>query len=237
MKIAIFDLDFTLIPMDSGYNWVRYIALRSGVDEKPHLERLDEFARQYLQGTLDVFEYEDFHMQILHEHRRADLDAWRRDFLRDWVQPNVPSASVKLLADLRAQGVTPVMATATYSYVTRPIADLFGIEELIAVQAQVGADGEFTGHLASDPTLGPWKLKAVQKYLDQLPEPIEALSVYSDSHNDLPLFEYIAQRGGQCVATNSDPELSAYAAQHHWRTCATFDMEQVQAACKPRSLQ
>lgn len=237
MKIAIFDLDFTLIPMDSGYNWVRYVAMRSGGDEKAQLAELDRFAKEYLLGTLDIAAYEDFHMQVLARHSRSDLDAWRKDFLRCWVKPNLPAASFALLHQLRESSVMPVMATATYSYVTRPIADLFGIKELIAAHAQEDTKGEFTGRLAGDPTLGPWKLKAVKKYLDSCDEPIEALSVYSDSHNDMPLFEYIASRGGECIAANSDPELAAYASRHHWRTCSTFTAEQIKAACEPRNIQ
>lgn len=236
MKIAIFDLDFTLIPMDSGYNWVRYIAMRSGGDEKAHLTELDYFAKEYLRGTLDIAAYEDFHMQVLARHSRKDLDAWRKDFLRCWIEPNLPAVSLSLLRQLRVQGVMPVMATATYSYVTRPIADLFGIKELIAARAQEDAQGEFTGRLAGDPTLGLWKLKAVQKYLDNCGEPIDALSVYSDSHNDMPLFSYIASRGGTCIAANSDPELTAYASRHHWLTCSTFTPDQVKAACEPRAI-
>lgn len=225
MKLAIFDLDGTLLPIDAGHQWVHFLGKVSGRDLSVQVARQDQFAVEYKEGRFDVQAFMDFHMAILASFSRADLDRWMDRFLHEEVLPHVVPAARALVDDVKNAGYTVVMATGTQGFVSEPIAKIFGIEHLLATRPEVDDAGQMTGGHRGGYCFGPHKITRIQEFLEQKGtriDELEALVAYTDSMNDLPLLEFVHSAKGRVVATNPDPRLKEEAKKRGWSIVEIF---------------
>jgi HAD superfamily hydrolase (TIGR01490 family) len=214
--LALFDLDHTLIPIDSDVMWAEHLVKLGVVDSAWHSKRNDYFYEQYKQGTLDIDEFLTFQLAPLGAHSRSTLESWRTEFLQTQVMPNLLSAAKDLVAKHQAAGDLVAIVTATNEFITRPIADAFGVDHLIATLVETKTDGEFTGRHAGLPSFREGKIVRVAQWLaeqeDCLLQDFATSTFYSDSLNDLPLLAQVTHP----VATNPDPTLLAHAQAQGW---------------------
>jgi HAD superfamily hydrolase (TIGR01490 family) len=214
--LALFDLDHTLIPIDSDVMWAEHLVKLGVVDSAWHSKRNDYFYEQYKQGTLDIDEFLTFQLAPLGAHSRTTLEAWRAEFLKSQVMPNLVASAKDLVAKHQAAGDLVAIVTATNEFITRPIADAFGVEHLIATLVETKPDGEFTGRHAGLPSFREGKIVRVAQWLaeqeDCLLQDFATSTFYSDSLNDLPLLAQVTHP----VATNPDPTLLAHAQAQGW---------------------
>lgn len=235
MKLAIFDLDHTLMPMDTGDSWVRFLVKRSGRDPKPVHEKLDEFTRTYRAGVIDIDEFERFQMEFLASFRRADLDRYMAEFIQRRILPNVPEGARALVNRHREAGDMTALCTATYTFVSRAVADVFGIDAVMAAEAEEGPDGEFTGRLNGSHAYREGKVRKVREFIEKSRREgirFDGFAFYSDSFNDRPLFEFVASLGGECVAVNPDATLAGIAAERGWDCVNTYAEEALKKAAQ-----
>lgn len=209
MRIALFDLDHTLLPGDSGYAWGQFL-IDQGVLEREHFEaRNREFARQYREGSLDIGEFLRFSLEPLARHPRHRLEAWRAGYVESRVRPMIPDAARALVDGHRDSGDLCLLVTATNRFVSAPIAAEFGIGHVLATEPEE-RDGEFTGDIAGLPCFREGKVRRIEDWLAGEGLPLSALDdawFYSDSANDIPLLS----RVGNPVAVDPDPALEAWA--------------------------
>ena len=227
MRLALFDLDNTLLAGDSDHAWGRFLAEVGAVDAESYTRANDDFYAQYLAGTLDIYEFCRFVFQPLVAHPLPRLEQWRGAFLRERIQPMIAPGAAKLLAQHRAAGDTLLIITATNSFVTRPIADLLGVDNLIATEPEF-RDGRYTGELAATPCFQEGKIERLRDWLRDRGEPLQAMAnacFYSDSRNDIPLLEAV----GEPVAVDADPALAAHARQRGWPHISLREGAEVQA--------
>jgi len=220
MKLALFDLDHTLLPIDSADTWSHFIVRHGGLDAEEYGARIRHFAATYKAGTFDVEGYLSFQMQMLARFPRAQLEHWRAQFIVEHVAAHVRPEATRLVERHREQGFEVALVTGTNSFVTRPIADLFRIEVLLAVRPEE-ADGRFTGRYVGTHTYQQGKVRAVEAFLAGRGTRLAALEdsiFYSDSINDLPLLEAVAHP----VVTNGDARLRRIAAERGWPTFELF---------------
>lgn len=214
--LALFDLDHTLIPIDSDVMWAEHLVKLGVVDSAWHSKRNDYFYEQYKQGTLDIDEFLTFQLAPLGAHSRSTLENWRAEFLQTQVIPNLLASAKDLVAKHQAAGDLVAIVTATNEFITRPIADAFGVEHLIATLVETKPDGEFTGRHAGQPSFREGKIVRVAQWLaeqeDCLLQDFATSTFYSDSLNDLPLLAQVTHP----VATNPDPTLLAHAQAQGW---------------------
>jgi HAD superfamily hydrolase (TIGR01490 family) len=221
-NLALFDLDHTLLPIDSDYEWGRYLVRREMVDVAAFETSNAVFFRQYQDGTLNQLEYLDFALGTLAGFPRAALDALHRDFMRDVITPALLPAAHALVQRHREAGDLIAIVTATNRFVTAPIARAFGIEHLLAAVPEEDADGTITGRLLGVPTAGAGKIVHTRQWLaamDRTLESFERSYFYSDSHNDLPLLMAVTDP----VATNPNTPLTAHAQAHGWPILKIFN--------------
>ncbi len=211
MKLALFDLDNTLLDGDSDHLWGEYLIARGVVDAAWYRRENDRFLSEYRDGRLDIDEFLRFALQPLAEHPPDTLQHWRQDFIEQMIMPRIPTESLQLVDRHRNEGELPVIVTATNRFVTEPIAQLFGIDHLLATEAEM-INGEFTGQVAGTPCFREGKLIRLREWLGGGSGALEAASFYSDSSNDLPLLEAV----GQPVAVNPDSTLEAIARERGW---------------------
>ncbi|HSH06301.1 MAG TPA: HAD family hydrolase [Burkholderiales bacterium] len=214
MKLVLFDLDNTLLAGDSDYEWGQFLVDRGILDRDSYEAQNAAYFEQYKAGTLDIHEYLGFALRPLAEHAPEDLARWHEVFMRTRIAPMIGAAARALVRGHLERGALCAIVTATNSFVTAPIARVFGIRHLIATEPE-SRDGRFTGRVAGTPCFREGKIARVDAWLAELGRPLaqfEESAFYSDSHNDLPLLERVSQP----VAVDPDPQLAAEATRRGW---------------------
>lgn len=214
MKLALFDLDNTLLNGDSDFEWSQFLIHIGVLDAELFEAQNLKFYQQYKMGTLDIHEFLDFQLKPLSRHARSTLDTWHQQFMRTSVLPMVTQPSRDLVAKHLAAGDVCVIITATNSFVTTPIAEVFGIAHIIATEPEQ-KDGEFTGRVAGVPCFQAGKITRLHQWLAVRGWTLDSFTdttFYSDSLNDLPLLKIVHHP----VAANPDDTLRAHAKQHGW---------------------
>ncbi|AGA35086.1 Phosphoserine phosphatase [Thioalkalivibrio nitratireducens DSM 14787] len=214
MQLAIFDLDNTLLAGDSDHAWGEFLAEVGAVDAESYTRANDDFYAQYLAGTLDIYEFCRFVFRPLAHHPLEQLQRWRDEFLRERIQPMIAPAAGELLERHRGAGDTLLIITATNSFVTRPIADMLGVEHLLATEPEF-REGRYTGELDGIPCFQEGKVERLKLWLNKRGQPEDVIaraSFYSDSRNDIPLLEQVREP----VAVDADPVLAEHARGHGW---------------------
>ena len=219
-RLALFDLDHTLLPIDSDYSWGEFTQAIGWTDPVVFKQRNDAFYEHYKAGTLDVHDYVRFATEAIRLRGRAQALAARERFMREVIGPALRPEARALLQQHREAGDQLVIVTATNEFVTGPIAARFGVDELIAVRLARGADGWITGEIDGVPSMREGKVTRVTDWLHAqgLDWNTVETTFYSDSMNDLPLLE----RVDHPVATNPDARLREVARQHGWRILDLF---------------
>jgi HAD superfamily hydrolase (TIGR01490 family) len=223
-RLALFDLDHTLLPIDSDVLWAQQLVELGVVDPSWHTTRNDYFYEQYKQGSLDMDEFLAFQLGPLAQHSVEQLHAWREAFLQTKILPQIRPAARALVEQHQQQGDLIALVTATNDFVTAPIAQAFGIEHLIATQVERDAEGRYTGRPVGLPSFQAGKVTRVRQWLASLDlglESFEASYFYSDSRNDLPLLARVTHP----IAVNPDPTLRAHALEQGWPILDLFAQE------------
>ena len=218
MRLALFDLDNTLLGGDSDHAWGDYLCEHGILDGAAYKVRNDAFYQDYLASTLDNAAYLDFSMEIFGRHDMAQLDEWHRGFMRDCVESMVLPKALALLAQHREAGDTLIIITATNRVVTGPIAKRLGVEHLIATECEI-VDGRYTGRSTDVPCLREGKVIRLKRWLEETGYSLEDSYFYSDSMNDLPLLEQVTHP----VAVDPDPNLLAEAQTRGWKVMSLRD--------------
>jgi HAD superfamily hydrolase (TIGR01490 family) len=222
--ITLFDLDHTLLPLDSDYSWGEFTTQIGWTDPVEFKKRNDEFFAQYKKGELKISEYVRFATQAIKDQGAAKSIAAHADFMKTVIQPAIKPAAMDLIAKHRNAGDQLVIVTATNEFVTRPIATALGIEELIAVQLEkdetVGGTGWITGEIKGVPSAHEGKVTRVEAWLSakNLSWRDVYTTFYTDSINDIALLEKV----NVPIATNPDACLRAVATERGWQILELF---------------
>ncbi|MBB4818247.1 HAD superfamily hydrolase (TIGR01490 family) [Pseudomonas alcaligenes] len=211
MRLALFDLDNTLLGGDSDHAWGDYLCERGILDGDAYKSRNDAFYQDYLAGRLNITDYLNFSLEILGRTEMAQLEQWHREFMRDCVEPIILAKGEALLAEHRAAGDKLVIITATNRFVTGPIAARLGVETLLATECEM-ENGRYTGRTTDVPCFRDGKVTRLERWLAETGLSLEGASFYSDSLNDLPLLERVTRP----VAVDPDPKLRAEAERRGW---------------------
>ncbi|MEO8626677.1 MAG: HAD family hydrolase [Betaproteobacteria bacterium] len=211
-RLALFDLDNTLLNGDSDFEWAQFLIEQGVLDREVYEARNQQFFEQYKAGTLDIHEFLDFQLKPLSRHPRSLLEEWHRDFLRTRILPRITRKARDLVHSHRDDA--RVIVTATNSFVTWPIAREFGLEHLIATDPEE-RDGEFTGRVRGIPCFREGKVTRVEGWLAEHGLTWGSFSetwFYSDSLNDLPLLSKVTHP----VAVDPDETLKETALEKDW---------------------
>ncbi len=221
MNLALFDLDHTLLPLDSDYEWGQFLARTGAVDADELEKRNAYFYEQYQAGTLDPVAYLKFAFGTLAKFPRKQLDAWHQQFMREVIEPAMLPVARDLIKQHQDNGDLIAIITATNRFVTGPIAKAFGITHLIAAEPEVTPDGDITGNLIGTPPYGPGKVVNTHAWLASLGKTLNDFKqshFYSDSQNDIPLLSVVTHP----VATNPNARLTEHAHIHGWPILKLF---------------
>ncbi len=211
MVVAVFDLDNTLLAGDSDCEWGRFLAAQGFMDPVRHEAESRRYYQNYLDGTLDIQAFLAFQLRPLAEHDPSVLHALRARFVDERIRPIVLPAARALLQRHRARGDIVVIVTATNRFITAPIAELLGVEHLLATEPEM-VDGRYTGRPQGVPCFQGGKVQRLQAWLDENGLDWSGSWFYSDSRNDIPLLERVEHP----VAVDPDPALEEHARALGW---------------------
>ena len=211
MSLAIFDLDNTLIADDSDYLWGQYLVDQGIVDKDIYESANIKFYNDYKQGNLDIVEFLNFSLQPLANNDPVDLFQWRAQFIRDIITPILLKPAQELISKHKDRGDTLLVITATNRFVTEPIVNLYGIDNLLATTPEF-QNGKFTGNFNGIPCFQQGKVRLLEEWLKTSTESMDGSWFYSDSHNDLPLLKLVDNP----IAVDPDEKLTAFARAYNW---------------------
>jgi HAD superfamily hydrolase (TIGR01490 family) len=222
MNLALFDLDGTLLAIDSDHAFGEFMVRIGWADDESFRRANDRFYAQYQAERLDVDAYIRFATSAWRERSPHELAAASARFTDEVIRPAIHDSARALLRRHVEAGDRVAIVTATNEFVTRPIATLFGVDELIATELQRDASGRFTGAVQGVPAYREGKVTRVQQWLAQQGrrcQDFERVTFYSDSSNDLALLERVSHP----VATNPAPALERIAAERGWPILRLFE--------------
>jgi len=213
-NLALFDLDNTLLAGDSDYNWSLFLINEGLLDGASHQARNEQFYQDYKNGTLDIYAFLEFQLRPLSQHPKKFLDELHHRYMDKVIRPMMTQKAQDLVNKHKAAGDLCLVITATNSFVTRPIAAAYGIDNLIGTDPEM-VDGEYTGGVSGVPSFKEGKVTRINQWLAERGSALADYAnsyFYSDSHNDLPLMKLVTNP----VAVDADEILSDYAKQQGW---------------------
>jgi|TARA_B110000263_G_scaffold217649_1_gene203842 HAD superfamily hydrolase (TIGR01490 family) len=213
-KLTIFDLDNTLLAGDSDRAWGQYIVEKKIVSDDFLLES-EKFYNSYYEGDLDIDGFLAFCLKPLTENKLSELLELRKGFVEDKIKPMMLEEAIRTVKQKKSEGPV-IIATATNSFVTRPIADLFEIKDLIATEFII-KDNEFTGEVDGIPCFREGKVKKVEEWVKANGYDLSSATFYSDSFNDLPLLQKVET----AIVVDGDDKLIEQAKNNDWK-CISF---------------
>jgi HAD superfamily hydrolase (TIGR01490 family) len=211
VSIALFDLDNTLIAGDSDYLWGCFLVEQGIVDGAIYESENRRFYDQYRVGELDIHEFLDFQLRPLAEHSMDTLQQWHSQYLQEKITPILLPKAQALIDKHRQQDDTLIVITATNRFITAPIAELYGIQHLLATEPEI-VNGAYTGNVTGTPCFQAGKVEQLTDWLVNSRQSLDDSWFYSDSHNDLPLLEKVIHP----VAVDPDEILAQHAKDHNW---------------------
>ncbi|MEP6506402.1 MAG: HAD family hydrolase [Betaproteobacteria bacterium] len=221
-NLTLFDLDGTLIAGDSDHSFGEFMVAIGWADSDAWRARNDAFYATYQAGALDVHSYVDFATSVWRGRSAQEQADVHERFMNEVLGPMITPQAIDLVREHQRAGDLVAIVTATNEFVTRPIADAFGVPELLAIELERDASGAVTGAIKGVPTYQEGKVTRVEQWLAEQSATwgdFDRISVYSDSINDLPLLA----RATDPVATNPSAALEAVAAERGWRLLRLFE--------------
>ncbi|HTK00170.1 MAG TPA: HAD family hydrolase [Bordetella sp.] len=220
-RLALFDLDHTLLPLDSDYQWADFLA-RTGRAGDPDEARArnEDLMERYNRGELTAGQSAEFMLGLLAAHTPFELALWHEEYMAQVIRPAIESTAIRLVQDHLAAGDLCAVVTATNHFVTAPISRAFGVPHLIATVPEYVA-GRYTGRIAGTPSFKEGKVLRVNEWLAGMGLALADFSetfFYSDSINDVPLLEAVTRP----VATNPSPALRELAQANGWQVLNLF---------------
>jgi HAD superfamily hydrolase (TIGR01490 family) len=214
LNLAIFDLDNTLLNGDSDYNWSLFLIKKGILHQSIYEQQNEEFFKDYQTGSLDIDAYAEFQFKPLRENERFFLNDLRDEYVATIIRPMITEKAKDLVNEHRSQGDQLLIITATNSFITKPIAALFGIEELIGTDLEE-INNQFTGKIKGVASFQEGKVTRLNQWLDEKHLTLAQFDktfFYSDSKNDLPLLRIVSHP----VAVNPDATLNTEAKKNNW---------------------
>jgi len=213
MKLALFDLDHTLLSGDSDMLWCDFL-IDAGLLDDSFRDRNAEMLRRYTAGTVMPVEFCNFYASTLAGRDAAFWAPWRERLLDERLRPRICADARRLVEKHRSAGDTLVLTTATNRVITEPVARDLGIAHHIATEVEQ-RDGRYTGRTEGVLNMRTGKVDRMRTWLAARGLDEAALkhaTFYSDSINDLPLLSVV----GTPVVVDPDDRLLSAARRHGW---------------------
>lgn len=213
-RLTCFDLDHTLLSGDSDVFWCEFLMRHGVLDPAQFKAKNDDMEARYRSGVVGIAEFARFYVGTLAGRTPAQWEAFRQQFLTEWIVPSLPVSAFQLVRGHQQAGDLVVLTTATNRFITELTAQHLGIEHLIATEPDL-VDGRFTGQTTGVLNMRAGKVARLHDWLGARHQKRSDffLTAYSDSINDWPLLQF----ADRAVAVDPDTRLKARAKLMNWQ--------------------
>ena len=218
MDLAIFDLDHTLLPIDSDKAWNQFLIDTGAVDGEHYRENNERFYQNYLDANLDIRAYQRFACEVLQNYPIEQVTKWRDQYVREIIRPKLQSKALGYIRAYKISGFHTLIISATNTFIIEPIASLHGVDSYLGCEFEI-INGQYTGELVGVPTYKEGKVDALSNWLDSKDEKASTIHFYSDSINDRPLLE----KANEAFVVNPDQSLAELANDQGWPVISFAD--------------
>ncbi|ELJ8547605.1 HAD-IB family hydrolase [Vibrio cholerae] len=211
MELALFDLDHTLIATDSSAQWWQHMYQLGWLAEPALQVQHQRMMQEYDQGVLDMNQYLDLTLSPLVGQSYAHISQLAQQFVEQHLLSQLYPKAKQLIQEHQQQGRRVIIVSASEDFLVKPWQALLQIDAAIGIGI-VTEQGKITGKAIQPLTYREGKVNAIQQWLDEQAFTPSRIYAYSDSHNDLAMFEF----ADQAFATNPNQQLSHLAEQRDW---------------------
>ncbi len=231
--LALFDLDHTLIPIDSDQQWGLFLTKVGAVDTVSYAKENERFYREYQNGVLNIQEFLNFGLNVLTKYSRLQLEIWQKQYIETIIKPNIKPQAQNLVCSVKETGAICILVTATNSFVGLPIAKLLGFDEHHLISTEPNTEDNcpwyttkspFTGTVLGIPSFQAGKVTRIEEWMLKnryTKQCFNTIYAYSDSHNDIPMLEW----ANMPIATNPDAKMHEHALKNYWPILSLFDFK------------
>jgi HAD superfamily hydrolase (TIGR01490 family) len=209
VRAAFFDMDNTLLSVDTAMSWTRFL-YRRGELAPSMVAKAIYWSTLYKLAVLDMEGVFTKLCLDLRGDSEAEMIAKCDIWYRQDVEPHIAPAARVAVEHHRQRGDVVVLATGSTAYAARPVAHGVGIEHVLASELEVEG-GMFTGRPRAL-CFGRHKVTLAETWAEQHGVDLAQSTFYSDSFNDLPMLE----RVGTAIAVNPDARLRRHAQRRGW---------------------
>lgn len=211
MNIAAFDLDHTLLATDSSCAWWQHMNKLGWVVDESQQHLHDRLMEEYDNGLLDMNEYLELTLTPLRGKDYLDVLTEAKKFVHHHLHPLLYREAIALIAKHKANGDLVVILSASEHFIVEPWQALLGVDAALGVCVEIYND-RLTGRPVEPITYREGKVEVLKTWLANNGISPTTSFAYSDSHNDIPLLEFVATP----VAINPNRLLDLHAAKHDW---------------------
>lgn len=219
--LTLFDLDGTLLPVDTNQAFGAYLVQLGWVDGAAWTARNQAFLDDHHRGELDLHRFIAFATEPWRDRPPAEVDAARARFVREVIAPAIPARAKALVQGHQKAGDLVALVTGTHEYLAEPIAQALGIEHVVAVRLVRDAAGRVTGDIDGIPSFHAGKIARVHEWLGEQRIDMAAFTrvhFYGDSVNDIPIMEHVTHP----IAVNPSAALRTLATARGWPVLQLF---------------
>ena len=198
MKFIIFDLDDTLLCGDCERYWSDFMIKKNLLKEGDHTAKINQFDDDYRKGILNFDLYSSYIQEPLKGRNLNEVNSFIKEFIPNVIDELSDSLTKKLILESKSADKV-LIASGSHDFLVKGFADYFEIESSIGTPVEI-KNNIFTGNLSGEPTFKQGKVNAVKVWCSENNLKISDSIFYSDSINDLPMFEVC----GQPIAVNPD---------------------------------
>jgi HAD superfamily hydrolase (TIGR01490 family) len=215
-RLALFDLDNTLLTGDTDVLWCEFLIECGRLDSATFAAANADMEQRYQAGRATAIEFCAFYVSLLKGISHRDGEVLRQQFFIEWIRPRICDDARALVEKHRALGDVLILTTATNRFTTELTAHDLGIENLIAIETE-SIDDIFTGKTIGVLNMREGKVVRLRQWLIKRgweESLIKEATFYSDSINDLPLLSAVANP----VAVDPDLKLAREVSARGWTT-------------------
>lgn len=212
MRLAFFDLDKTILSINSGTLWVRREFALGNLSTRDAL-RAAGWLAQYTLGLAGAATMVEQAVASLKGSTAQTLRDRTRGFYESEVRHAYRPGALEAIARHRAAGDRLVMLTSSTHYLAELVAGELRFDDVRANQLEIDAAGAHTGGIVDGACFGEGKVAHARRAATSAGLRLEDAVFYTDSFSDLPVLERVAEP----VAVNPDVRLKRHAQRRGWR--------------------
>jgi HAD superfamily hydrolase (TIGR01490 family) len=211
---AIYDMDRTVTHRATYTPFLLHCALRRSPWRLLLLPFVIASMLAYVVKLIDRGRLKEINHRLLlgSERHPTELKPLVESFAEATLAHNVRPGAREAIARDKSEGRHVVMATASYRFYAREIAERLGFDECIGTNSILGLDSQVHAKIDGQNCYGPAKLTMIQEWLGKSGLSRGHVRFYSDHASDAPVFEW----ADEAVAVNPHERLGKLAKVRGW---------------------